>query len=270
MPGKEDNRMSCSEFDALLSQAIDGTLAGDRLSAFEAHGRVCQLCGPLLHEAEAGRSWLKSLAEVAPPNELVTNILMRTSGVASTQRHVAGRAEPASWVARIREWAEVITSPVFAMARQPRFAMSFGMAFFTLSVTLSLAGVKLSDLRHVDLRPSAIRRSYYETSGRVVKYYENIRFVYEIESRVRQFKEAAAPAEQPSEQQNNNDRKNKTKNDTSGQPEQKQERNYSREGNQPVFAASLPVNRGPELARLLRAGSPEPTVVSVTTYRRFS
>ena len=270
MPGKEDNRMSCSEFDALLSQAIDGTLAGDRLSAFEAHARVCQLCGPLLHEAEAGRSWLKSLADVAPPDELVTNILLRTSGVASTHRHVAGEQEPTSWIARIRNWAEVITSPVVAMARQPRFAMSFGMAFFTLSVTLSLAGVKLSDLRHMDLRPSAIRRSYYETSGRVVKYYENIRFVYEIESRVRQFKEAAAPAEQPSEQQNNNDRKNKTKNDTSGQPEQKQERNYSREGNQPVFAASLPVNRGPEPARLWRAGSPEPTVVSVTTYRRFS
>jgi hypothetical protein len=270
MPGKEDNRMSCSEFDALLSQAIDGTLAGDRLSAFEAHGRVCQLCGPLLHEANAGRSWLKSLADVAPPNELVTNILMRTSGVASTRRHVAGRAKPNSWVARIREWAEVIASPVVAMARQPRFAMSFGMAFFTLSVTLSLAGVKLSDFRHMDLRPSAIRRSYYETSGRVVKYYENIRFVYEIESRVRQFKEAAAPAEQPSEQQNNNDRKNKTKNDTSGQPEQKQERNYSREGNQPVFAASFLANKGPELARLWRAGSPEPTVVSVTTYRRFS
>ena len=270
MPGKEDIRMSCSEFDALLSQAIDGTLAGDRLSAFEAHGRVCQLCGPLLHEAEAGRSWLKSLADVAPPDELVTNILLRTSGVASTHRHVAGKAEPASWVARIRDWAGVITSPVIAMARQPRFAMSFGMAFFTLSVTLSLAGVKLSDLRHVDLRPSAIRRSYYETSGRVVKYYENIRFVYEIESRVRQFKEAAAPAEQPSEQQNNNDRKNKTKNDNSGQPEQKQERNYSREGNQPMFAASLLFNRGPELARLWRAGSPEPTVVSVTTYRRFS
>jgi hypothetical protein len=270
MPGKEDIRMSCSEFDALLSQAIDGTLAGDRLSAFEAHARVCQLCGPLLHEAEAGRSWLKSLAEVSPPDELVTNILLRTSGVASTQRRVAGKPEATSWVSRIRDWAEVITSPVVAMARQPRFAMSFGMAFFTLSVTLSLAGVKLSDLRHVDLRPSAIRRSYYETSGRVVKYYENIRFVYEIESRVRQFKEAAAPAEQPSEQQNNNDRKNKTKNDTSGQPEQKQERNYSREGNQPVFAASLPANRGPELARLWRAGWPEPTVVSVTTYRRFS
>src|SRR5579872_3542731 len=271
MPGKEDNRMSCSEFDALLSQAIDGTLAGEKLASFEAHGRVCQLCGPLLHEAEAGLSWLKSLAEVEPPPELVTNILLRTSGVVSAQHHGAGKLESASWVSRVRDWAGVIGSPIVAMARQPRFAMSFGMAFFTLSVTLSLAGVKLSDIRHMDLRPSAIRRTYYETSGRVVKYYENIRFVYEIESRVRQFKEAAAPAEQPSEQQNNNDRKNKTKNDNSGQPEQKQDRNnYSQEGNQPVFTASLPVYRGPEPAHLISVGTLEPTVVSVTTCRRFS
>ena len=270
MPGKEDNRMSCSEFDALLSQAIDGSLAGEKLASFEAHGRVCQLCGPLLHEAEAGRSWLKSLAEVEPPPELVTNILLRTSGVVPSQRHAGGELESPSWMSRLREWAAVIGSPIVGMARQPRFAMSFGMAFFTLSVTLSLAGVKLSDLRHVDLRPSAIRRTYYETSGRVVKYYENIRVVYEIESRVRQFKEAATPAEQPAQQQNDNERKNKTKNDNSEPPEQKQDRNnYSREGNQPVFA-SLPVHRGPEPARLLLAGGTEPTVVSVITCRRFS
>src|SRR5205085_1573985 len=115
----------------------------------------------------------------------------------------------ATWGERIGRWMEAIFSPVVAVARQPRFAMSFGMAFFTLSVTLSLAGVKLSDLRHLDLRPSAVRRNYYETQGRVVKYYENIRFVYEIESRVRQFKQAATPAEQPREQpqNDNNDRK---------------------------------------------------------------
>jgi hypothetical protein len=269
MPGKEDNRMSCSEFDVLLSQAIDGTLAGEKLASFESHGRVCQLCGPLLHEAEAGRYWLKSLAEVEPPPDLVDNILLRTSGVVSAQRHVAGKMETGSWASRIRNWTGIVGSPIVALARQPRFAMSFGMAFFTLSVTLSLAGVRLSDIRHMDLRPSAIRRTYYETSGRVVKYYENIRFVYEIESRVRQFKEAAAPAEQPAQQQNDNERKNKTKNDNSVQPDQKQERNnYSREGNQPVFA-SLPVQRGAEPARLLRAGVTEPTVVSVRTYRRF-
>jgi hypothetical protein len=253
MSGKEDKRMSCSEFDALLSQAIDGTLAGERLAAFDAHGRECQLCGPLLQEAESGLSWLKSLAEVEPPPGLVGNILLRTSGVLSTQR-VDGKAQAASWSERLQSWARSLTAPVIAVARQPRFAMSFGMAFFTLSVMLSLAGVKLSDLGHLDLRPSAIRRTYYETTGRVQKYYENIRFVYEIESRVRQFKEATAPAEQPVEQpSNNSDRKDKTKNDTSGQPEPKQERNYSQEGSRSVYASL----------------SNEPPGVSVATYRRF-
>ena len=255
MAGQQDNRMHCAEFDALLSQAIDGTLAGERLATFEAHGRDCNLCGPLLQEAEAGRTWLKSMAEVEPPEDLVTNILLRTSGVLTGQR--AGQRVTTSWMDRVGELASAIFSPVVAVARQPRFAMSFGMAFFTLSVTLSLAGVKLSDLRHLDLRPSAVRRNYYETQGRVVKYYENIRFVYEIESRVRQFKQAATPAEQPREQpqNDNNDRKDKEKdkNNTSGQPEQKQERNYSQEGNQPVFA-SLP---------------DESPVASATTYRRF-
>ena len=193
--------------------------------------------------------------EVEPPEDLVTNILLRTSGVLTRQR--AGQRVTTSWMDRAGELASAIFSPVVAVARQPRFAMSFGMAFFTLSVTLSLAGVKLSDLRHLDLRPSAVRRNYYETQGRVVKYYENIRFVYEIESRVRQFKQAATPAEQPREQpqNDNNDRKDKEKdkNNTSGQPEQKQERNYSQEGNQPVFA-SLP---------------DESPVASATTYRRF-
>src|SRR5204863_8993502 len=153
---------------------------------------------------------------------LVTSDLLQTSGVLTMQR--ADQRVTTSWMDRVGELASAIFSPVVAVARQPRFAMSFGMAFFTLSVTLSLAGVKLSDLRHLDLRPSAVRRNYYETQGRVVKYYENIRFVYEIESRVRQFKQAATPEEQPrQQQQDNNDQKDKNKNNTSGQPEQKQE-----------------------------------------------
>jgi hypothetical protein len=172
MAGQGHNGIQCSDFDALLSQAIDGTLSGERLQAFEAHGRECQLCGPMLRDAEAGRNWLKSLEEVEPPAYLVNNILLATSGVA------AGKATArATWGERIGRWIDAILSPVVAVARQPRFAMSFGMAFFTLSVTLSIAGVRLSDIRHINLRPSAVRRSYYETQGRVVKYYENIRFV---------------------------------------------------------------------------------------------
>ncbi len=140
-----------------------------------------------------------------------------------------------------------------SMGRQPRFAMSFGMAFFSLSISLSLAGVKVSDVRRVDMRPSAIKRAYYETTGRVVKYYENIRFVYEIESRVREFKRVTAPPEPSPKEQNNKKEKEKKDNNTSGQPEPRQERNYSQGENQPVLA-SIPN---------------DPPVETVTTYRRI-
>jgi hypothetical protein len=260
MAGQGHNGIQCSEFDALLSQAIDGTLSGERLEAFEAHGRTCQLCGPMLRDAEAGRSWLKSLEEVEPPAHLVNNILLATSGVA-----VGKASARATWGERIGRWIDTILSPVVAVARQPRFAMSFGMAFFTLSVTLSIAGVRLSDIRHIDLRPSAVRRTYYETQGRVVKYYENIRFVYEIESRVRQLKQAA-PSEERRETQPNNNNENKKKN-SSGQPE-KQERNYSQEGTHVMYAA-LPAAGDLQPADFLRTGMVDSPVVHGATYRRF-
>jgi len=234
MEGQNQNTMQCVEFEALLSEAMDETLTGQRLERFRAHARVCAVCGPMFAEAEAGRRWLRSLEEVEPPASLASNILVATIGRESGRAKAS--AEHITWKDQMAGWLR----PVFAVARQPRFAMSFGMAFFALSMSLSLAGVKLTDLRMSDLRPSSIRRGYYETSGRVVKYYENIRFVYEIESRVRDFKRATTPVE-PAPEPSEKERKN---NNTSGQPEQKQERNYSQGENVPVLAAlpdGLPV-----------------------------
>jgi hypothetical protein len=246
MPVEGKNHMQCAEFDALLSDALDQLLSGDKLERFQAHSRVCAVCGPLYSEADAGRRWLKSLEEVEPPTNLVHNILVATTGRESVVV-LAKAGQKVSLIDRLSQWLRPAFTPVLAVARQPRFAMSFGMAFFSLSVTLSLAGVKLTDLRHIDLRPAAIKRTYYETTGRVVKYYENIRLVYEIESRMREFKRATTP-EPASEPQNK-----EHKNNTSGQPEQRQERNYSQGGDQPVLAV-LPN---------------DPPVVTLTTYRRI-
>ena len=210
--------MQCAEFDALLGDALDGQLKGQKQQAFQAHAGSCAVCGPLLAEAEAGKGWLKSLAEVEPPAEMVRNILLATSGI-----------RPSLW----QRFMASVVSPMVTLGRQPRFAMSFGMAFFSLSLSLSLAGVKLSDLRNVDLRPSAIKRAYYQTSAKVTRYYENIRVVYELQSRVREIRRVTTPPEAaPVEKNNNKERKN----DSSGQPDQKQERNYSQAPDQPVLA----------------------------------
>jgi hypothetical protein len=219
-------------FEALLSEAIDGQLSSARKEIFEAHGRACPICGPLLTDALAGQQWLKSLEEIEPPAHLVHNILAATTGISSARLQAPipeRRTTPLG--ERIREWWDSFATPTAAFVRQPRFVMSFGMIFFSFSLALSAAGVKPADVAKIDLRPSALKRTYYSTQGRVVKFYENIRFVYEIESRVREFKRATTPAE-PGPQKPTQERKN----NTSGQPDQKQERNYSREENQPVLA----------------------------------
>jgi len=248
MPGETHNGMQCKEFEALLFDALDQKLTDAKKDRFHAHARSCSHCGPLFAEIEAGQHWLKSLQEVEPPANLVNNILVATSGIESYRLQDAAVSAKPALGERIREWVDSFLVPVWSTVRQPRFAMSFGMAFFSLSVALSVAGVKPGDLRQADLSRNGLRRTYYTTSARVVKYYENIRLVYEIESRVQEIKKATTPAEStPKEREKNR------KDNTSGQPEPRQERNYSRDENQPVLA-SLP--------------EPAPAV-SVTTTRRF-
>jgi Putative zinc-finger len=256
MPDQTSNGMQCHEFDHLLADAIDGVLSGSEFSRFQAHAGSCKACGPLLAEAKAGHSWLKGLTEVEPPANLVANILASTTGVDTQRLRAPARAaQPrVSWLERVQASVSGYIQPIWVMVRQPRFAMSFGMAFFALSVGLTVAGVKPADLAHVSLRPAAIRHTYYSTQARVVRYYDNIRVVYEIQALARQVKRNVSPAEPgPAKTK-------ERKNDTTQQPEQKQERNYSQIENE-LILASAPV--GPCLK------SCDLPVVSVTTYRRF-
>jgi hypothetical protein len=250
MPDHTSNGMQCNEFDLVLSDALDGILTGTALDRFQAHARSCKACGPLLAEAEAGRNWLKDLTEVEPPASLVNNILASTTGVDTQRLRVTApvRQPKVSWLEYVQA---LFLEPLWATVRQPRFAMSFGMAFFALSVGLTVAGVKPADLKEISLRPTAIRHTYFATQARVIRYVDNVRAVYEVQAAIRGVKRNLTPAE-PGQKQKNR------KNDTSQQPEQKQERNYSQSGEQ-LILASTPL--GPSLRDL--------PVVTVTTYRRF-
>ena len=255
MPEETKHGVECSEFEALLSDALDtdfrdnqGRLSSALRERFEAHRRVCSICGPLFADVQAGQQWLRSLEPVEPPVHLVHNILAATSGVVSTRPLTAADGRTTPFGERLRERWDSFFTPLAAFVRQPRFVMSFGMIFFSFSLGLSAFGVKPADVAKVDLRPSALRHAYNDAQIKVVKYYDNIRFVYEIESKVRELKRANTPAE-PAPEQPKEDRKN----DTSGQPDNRQDRNYSQEYNQPVLAA-------------LRCA---PSAVTVSTNRRF-
>src|SRR5271156_1386959 len=113
MAADHKNGMQCSEFDALLSEALDQRLTGEQLERFQAHARVCATCGPLLAEADAGLRWLHELVEVDPPISMVDNILAATSGVDTVRLRVDARAQAQiSWFERMQDWASMLVSPI--------------------------------------------------------------------------------------------------------------------------------------------------------------
>jgi len=255
MPDHTSNGMQCNEFDLVLADAIDGVLTGTELGRFQAHARSCKACGPLFAEAEAGRNWLKGLTEVEPPASLVNSILASTTGVDTQRLRATARPQPrVSWLER---WQASFLEPIWAAVRQPRFAMSFGMAFFALSVGLTVAGVKPADISQISLRPAAIRHTYYSTRAQIVRRVDNVRFVYQLQALARQVRRNVTPAEpaQPKPKDN--------KNDTTQQPEQKQERNYSQIDDH-LILASAPLGTS-----VFDPSNPDLSVVSVTTDRRF-
>ena len=128
--------MQCVEVEALLADALDGTLHGSTLAAFEAHRDSCPACRTMVEEAGRGLHWLKGLDEAEPPRHLVHNILAQTIGQIPEPRTAPAR-KGEGWLARLKGKL----SPVFAPMVTPRFAMSFGMAFFSITMLLSIAGL---------------------------------------------------------------------------------------------------------------------------------
>jgi hypothetical protein len=226
--------LQCSQFEALLADALDGVLTAEVQRDFDAHGRTCPLCGPMLAEAREGMLWLGTLEDVEPPKNLVHNILAATSMAVT----------PAGEPSQVRK---VQTRGLLAGFFRSRFATSFSMAFFSLSLTLTVAGVRISDFGKIDWHPSALRKAlvlqYTHVESSVVRYYENLRLVNEVENRVRELRKATAPAEDKDKKEKPKEKGNP--NDTSGSPEQHPDYSMDREGT--VIAKSMSSNEGAQI-----------------------
>ena len=75
---------------------------------------------------------------------------------------------------------------------EPRLLMTAAMAFFSIALTLNLTNVRLSGLRLSDLKPSSLRsfmeRRVNMASTPIIRYYDHLRFVYEVETRMRELR----------------------------------------------------------------------------------
>jgi len=182
---------ACGEWETLLADALDGLLKPEDEATFAGHMASCQACTALFEESRKGREWLEFLSpEPEVPAGLLDKILAQTGpGQVAGYGLISGGAKvlpmtPAwqrpGFTGQIRRFAE------------PRLLMTAAMAFFSIALTLNLTGVRLSSLRLADLRPAAVRsfmeRRITTASVPIVRYYDHLRFVYEVESRMRELR----------------------------------------------------------------------------------
>jgi hypothetical protein len=188
------NSPACGAWETLLADALDGQLRSEDEAQFAAHKAICPACTGLYEEARKGREWLEFLSpEPDVPEGLLERILAQT-GPGQTVRQpmpaMAGAGVVPAFVVPV--WQQPGFMARMRYAVQPRLLMTAAMAFFSIALTLNLTGVRLSTLRMADLRPVAMK-SYMErqlnmASVPIVRYYDHLRFVYEVESRVRQLR----------------------------------------------------------------------------------
>ena len=199
-PEKGPRTLSCEAWEAMLADALDGTLDARDAEAFNAHSSSCGAgCAELLEEAKRGTEWLRFLHQTPEaPEGLLEKILAGTTGLPDTP------VLAASGVAAMprQPW---MAAPMHMLQRhmaESRILMTLAMAFFSIALTLNLTGVRLSQLKLSDLSPSvlasSVTRQYYATYKDVAQYYGRLRIVYELESRVNEMRhDNSAPAAQP-------------------------------------------------------------------------
>jgi hypothetical protein len=201
------------EWESLIADALDGTLTAADAAAFARHQADCTPCAQILKETQQGKAWMEYLAvEPEVPADLLQKILTRTSGRSVSGEEtgvVPGVPLPVRAVPARSTWhrALPVIRQVGRQAFEPRLMMTAAMAFFSIALTLNLTGIKLTEVRAADLRPSRVRatltRQYYSTNEQVMKYYENLRLVYEMEARVRELRRSteAEPTPRPTSNQ---------------------------------------------------------------------
>src|ERR1700679_1227460 len=255
--GQSGRVLRCDEWENLIADALDGTLSAADAAAFTRHQGECALCAQMFKETQQGKAWMDYLAEEPEvPAALRQKVLARTSGRSVSGEEagvVPGVPPPVRAVPARSTWHRVlpVARQVARQAFEPRLMMTAAMAFFSIALPLNLTGIKLTEVRAADLRPSRLRatlsRQYYSTNEQVMKYYENLRLVYEMEARVRELRRSteAEPAPRPASQRPS--------------PRQQTPREGSASPTAPSGGQALPVPRGRRTP--LQSGAPLPAMM---------
>jgi hypothetical protein len=170
--------MSCAELEALICDYVDGTLAAPERAQVERHLSECAACAELAQDSAAAVGFMERAAAVEPPPELITRILFDPPWVKGRKPVLAG----------VRGWFGGKLHAVL----QPRFAMGMAMTILSFSM-LARFVTPVRQLSAADLQPgkvwAALEDRGYRAWTRTVKFYENLKFVYQIQSTLREWQQ---------------------------------------------------------------------------------
>jgi anti-sigma factor RsiW len=162
---------NCANIEERLSDYLEGALAREDAAAFSSHAASCGNCAALVSQVRSllGQMQYGHLA-VAEPPQLVSRILGATVGVRPQKKGAR------KWFA----WVPILW--------QPRFAMGMATVAASCVIVFHTAGVTPNKLKKVDLSPANLYRSANRQAhlayARSVKFVNDLRVVYEIQSRL--------------------------------------------------------------------------------------
>lgn len=198
--------MTCAEFEVTFCDYLDGLLRDPEKSALEEHLRACTACAELAADIRASVEFMERVEPVTPPAELLTRIL---HDIPSAKQ----KPERRSWYRRL------LGGPLETIL-QPRFAMGMAMTMLSFSMLVKFTGISPRQLTPADLNPVRIWAGLDDQAHRVwdraMKYYDNMRLVIEVQSRLKEW------SEQEQEQRLQQQRQQQKRENVSAPKEQKQ------------------------------------------------
>ncbi len=184
--------MTCAELEILLCDYVDGTLRAEEKTALEKHLSGCATCAQLSEDVAGVTAFFERVPEAEPPAELLTRILHHAPiGRGAVTEPLASDPRPS--------WAKRVFGGLFQSWLQPRYVMGMAMTILSFSMLARFAHIQPRQLRASDLDPVKVWQGIDDHSHRVydraVKYYDNLRLVIEIQSRLQEWtdQDQAAP-----------------------------------------------------------------------------
>jgi Putative zinc-finger len=179
----------CTESDKRLSDYLEGLTSAEETAAFKAHIEHCANCAALVGRVGGTIRMLRATPAVDVPPQLFRNIIGATSG-----------APARGW----RRWIQptkVAWQPQFAMGAIT-IAASFLIIFHAANSSRTQAFAALNPMNLF----RAADRTVHVTYAHTAKFVNDMRLVYEIESRLDmdQGQDSQPAAQSPAPQQNQN------------------------------------------------------------------